>query len=100
MNILYSHEAKIRIRNIRCNLPPKYSESILNEIREGCRRLSDFPDLGYILEESGAIPVRVLLVKGYAILYEHDDESVYISAIEPMKSDFTENITLKSEKEK
>ena len=90
MNILYSHEAKIRIRNIRCNLPQKYSESILNEIREGCRRLSDFPDLGYILEESGAIPVRVLLVKGYAILYEHDDESVYISAIEPMKSDWIE----------
>ena len=90
MNILYSHEAKIRIRNIRCNLPPKYSESILNEIREGCRRLSDFPDLGYKLEESGAIPVRVLLVKGYAILYEHDDESVYISAIEPMKSDWIE----------
>ena len=94
MNILYSHEAKIRIRNIRCNLPPKYSESILNEIRECCRRLSDFPDLGYILEESGAIPVRVLLVKGYAILYEHDDESVYISAIEPMKSDWIEVFNL------
>ena len=88
MNLLYSPEARSTIRRIRCNLPPRQSIPLLAEIREGCRRLTSFPDLGFALDVPNRPAPRALILRNYVVLYEHDDDAVYISAIEPMRSDW------------
>ncbi len=81
MKILYSHDAREAVRRIRCNVDKERSELILASIRDGCEKLRMHSDLGSELVVSGGSAVRALMIGNYVILYEHDDDVVYLSAI-------------------
>lgn len=88
MKLLYSHDAKEAVRRIRCNMDKGKSAHIWASIKDGCEKLKVYPDLGFELDNYGDSRVRALIVGEYAILYEHDSDTVYISAIAHTASDW------------
>jgi len=62
----------------------KNAEKILNKLENACYSLSDLPMRGRILPELKRISIfeyREIIVKPYRIIYEIDDESVFVFCI-------------------
>ena len=82
--VIWSNEAATDLEKIAEYISKDssfYASAFVSTVKDASRSLNNFPEMGRIVPELGNLQIRELLVKGYRLIYNIEEDQVVILAL-------------------